>query len=231
MHSHVSQLRRLLEPERAPRDPARVLLTRPPGYLVDAGPETLDVLRFEQLLAEGPAAAGDRRRRPGERDAARRPGPVAGRALRRSGRRGRRRPGPPGGAAHDRLGAPRNTAGYYPDPRDPDETLALVGLDAQRHVRARAVSGGQRRRLDVALGHRGAARAAVPRRADDRVRPAGPPGVLGPGAPAGGRGHPDRVLVDVITPVPARGAYADAFVAGDSRPPARPGTQPRAGDR
>lgn len=26
---------------------------------------------------------------------------------------------------------------------------------------------------------------------------------------------PDRVLVDVITPVPPRGAYADAFVAGD----------------
>lgn len=43
-------------------------------------------------------------------------------------------------------------AAYYPTPRDPDETLALVGLDAQRHVLARALSGGQRRRLDVALG-------------------------------------------------------------------------------
>jgi ABC-2 type transport system ATP-binding protein len=45
-----------------------------------------------------------------------------------------------------------HVARYYPDPRDPDETLALVGLHRQRHVLARALSGGQRRRLDVALG-------------------------------------------------------------------------------
>ncbi len=43
-------------------------------------------------------------------------------------------------------------ARYYPDSRDPDETLALVGLHAHRHMLARALSGGQRRRLDVALG-------------------------------------------------------------------------------
>ncbi len=48
--------------------------------------------------------------------------------------------------------AVHHIAGYYPDPRDPEETLALVGLHAQRHVLARALSGGQRRRLDVALG-------------------------------------------------------------------------------
>lgn len=42
-------------------------------------------------------------------------------------------------------------AGYYPAPRNIDETIALVGLTAQANERARALSGGQRRRLDVAL--------------------------------------------------------------------------------
>jgi ABC-2 type transport system ATP-binding protein len=43
-------------------------------------------------------------------------------------------------------------ATYYPDPRDPDEVLDLVGLTAQAGSRGRTLSGGQRRRLDVALG-------------------------------------------------------------------------------
>ena len=43
-------------------------------------------------------------------------------------------------------------ARYYPDPRDPDEVITAVGLDAKRGARTRALSGGQRRRLDVALG-------------------------------------------------------------------------------
>ncbi|WP_146605012.1 ABC transporter ATP-binding protein [Jiangella anatolica] len=43
-------------------------------------------------------------------------------------------------------------AGYYPDARDPDEVIAAVGLDEKRATRARHLSGGQRRRLDVALG-------------------------------------------------------------------------------
>jgi len=42
-------------------------------------------------------------------------------------------------------------AGYYPAPRNIDETIALVGLGAQSDERATALSGGQRRRLDVAL--------------------------------------------------------------------------------
>ena len=41
---------------------------------------------------------------------------------------------------------------YYPDPRDPDEVIDLVGLSAKRKARTRQLSGGQRRRLDVALG-------------------------------------------------------------------------------
>ena len=42
-------------------------------------------------------------------------------------------------------------AGYYPAPRNIDETIALVGLAAQSAERATSLSGGQRRRLDVAL--------------------------------------------------------------------------------
>ena len=43
-------------------------------------------------------------------------------------------------------------ANYYPNAKDPDEVIALVGLTEQFKVRARSLSGGQRRRLDVALG-------------------------------------------------------------------------------
>ncbi|MEU9113168.1 ABC transporter ATP-binding protein [Streptomyces sp. NPDC048483] len=42
-------------------------------------------------------------------------------------------------------------ASYYPDPRDPAETLSLVGLGAQADQQVDRLSGGQRRRLDVAL--------------------------------------------------------------------------------
>ena len=42
-------------------------------------------------------------------------------------------------------------AGYYPAPRNIDETVALVGLASQADERATKLSGGQRRRLDVAL--------------------------------------------------------------------------------
>ena len=43
-------------------------------------------------------------------------------------------------------------AGYYPSPRDPDEVIDAVGLEEKRKTRTRKLSGGQRRRLDVALG-------------------------------------------------------------------------------
>jgi ABC-2 type transport system ATP-binding protein len=45
----------------------------------------------------------------------------------------------------------RHFAGYYPAPRDPDETTALVGLTGSADVRVIRLSGGQRRRLDLAL--------------------------------------------------------------------------------
>ncbi|MGW7521632.1 ABC transporter ATP-binding protein [Streptomyces sp. NPDC054796] len=43
-------------------------------------------------------------------------------------------------------------ATYYPDPRDPAELLALVGLTGRAGQQVDRLSGGQRRRLDVALG-------------------------------------------------------------------------------
>jgi ABC-2 type transport system ATP-binding protein len=48
--------------------------------------------------------------------------------------------------------AVRHFAGYYADPRDPDEVIAAVGLTEKRKARNEKLSGGQRRRLDVALG-------------------------------------------------------------------------------
>ena len=42
--------------------------------------------------------------------------------------------------------------GYYPHPRPVDEILQVVGLDEQRTTRVRKLSGGQQRRLDVAVG-------------------------------------------------------------------------------
>jgi ABC-2 type transport system ATP-binding protein len=45
-----------------------------------------------------------------------------------------------------------HVAKAYPRPRDPDETIALVGLEGKADERSNRLSGGQRRRLDLALG-------------------------------------------------------------------------------
>ena len=42
--------------------------------------------------------------------------------------------------------------GYYPDPRPVDEIIELVGMKEQRDTRITKLSGGQQRRLDVAIG-------------------------------------------------------------------------------
>jgi ABC-2 type transport system ATP-binding protein len=42
-------------------------------------------------------------------------------------------------------------AGYYERPRDVDEVIRLVGLDAKRDTRVRRLSGGQQRRLDLGV--------------------------------------------------------------------------------
>jgi ABC-2 type transport system ATP-binding protein len=46
----------------------------------------------------------------------------------------------------------RHFAGFYPRPRDPEEVIELVGLAAKARSRIHQLSGGQVRRLDVALG-------------------------------------------------------------------------------
>jgi len=41
--------------------------------------------------------------------------------------------------------------GMYPRPRDPDEVIELIGLQGKEHAKARELSGGQLRRLDLGL--------------------------------------------------------------------------------
>jgi len=43
-------------------------------------------------------------------------------------------------------------AGYYPNPRDVGEVIALVGLSGKEKSKVKSLSGGQKRRLDLALG-------------------------------------------------------------------------------
>jgi ABC-2 type transport system ATP-binding protein len=42
-------------------------------------------------------------------------------------------------------------AGYYSQPRDPEEVVELVGLTEKQDVRVRKLSGGQQRRLDLGI--------------------------------------------------------------------------------
>jgi ABC-2 type transport system ATP-binding protein len=46
----------------------------------------------------------------------------------------------------------RHFAGFYPAADDPDRVIARVGLTEKARSRTRTLSGGQKRRLDVALG-------------------------------------------------------------------------------
>lgn len=46
----------------------------------------------------------------------------------------------------------RQFSAYYPRPRDVDEVIAAVGLERQAGTRIAKLSGGQQRRVDVALG-------------------------------------------------------------------------------
>ena len=52
LQAYVSNLRRLLEPGRLPRTPARLLVSASPGYALRLPPESVDAWRFEDLLDE-----------------------------------------------------------------------------------------------------------------------------------------------------------------------------------
>jgi DNA-binding SARP family transcriptional activator len=56
VRAYVSNLRRILEPDRPPRAPARVLCTRAPGYLLDSQGMDFDVHAFTEHTARGNAA-------------------------------------------------------------------------------------------------------------------------------------------------------------------------------
>lgn len=64
LQAYVSNLRRLLEPGRAPRTPAKLLVSAPPGYALRLPEHAVDAWRFERLLHDardvlttGPQAA------------------------------------------------------------------------------------------------------------------------------------------------------------------------------
>lgn len=56
IQAHVSRLRQILEPDRHPGDPSKVLVTGHGGYRLSLEPEALDAHRFERLAADGAAA-------------------------------------------------------------------------------------------------------------------------------------------------------------------------------
>ncbi|MFI9598055.1 BTAD domain-containing putative transcriptional regulator [Nonomuraea sp. NPDC052265] len=55
LQAYVSNLRRLLEPGRPPRTPARLLVSASPGYALRLPPESVDAWRFEDLLGRARA--------------------------------------------------------------------------------------------------------------------------------------------------------------------------------
>jgi ABC-2 type transport system ATP-binding protein len=137
----------------------RGLVKRYPDKVAVAGID-LDIARGEVFALLGPNGAGKtttveilegyRHRDDGEVS-------VLGEDPHRAGRRWRSRIGIVPQVAKDEAESTvaelvHHFAGYYPDPRDPDEVIESVGLTEKRKARTRKLSGGQRRRLDVALG-------------------------------------------------------------------------------
>jgi DNA-binding SARP family transcriptional activator/tetratricopeptide (TPR) repeat protein len=53
VQAYVSQLRRVLEPGRPARTPARVLVTQDPGYMLRVQDDQVDALRFHELVRRG----------------------------------------------------------------------------------------------------------------------------------------------------------------------------------
>jgi ABC-2 type transport system ATP-binding protein len=147
--------------ERGPAIRVRGLRKRYPGAdraAVDG--IDLDVARGEVVALLGPNGAGKTSTveiLEGHRDRDAGDVAVLGTDPGRAGRAWRARIGIVAQTATDLAGigpaeALHHFARYYPDPRDPDEVLELVGLGGLGHRPAGRLSGGQRRRLDVGLG-------------------------------------------------------------------------------
>ncbi|WP_051450843.1 BTAD domain-containing putative transcriptional regulator [Actinospica robiniae] len=60
LQAYVSNLRRLLEPGRPPRTPARLLVSASPGYALRVAPESVDAWLFEELLDSARTLAAPR---------------------------------------------------------------------------------------------------------------------------------------------------------------------------
>lgn len=58
LRTFVAALRRALEPQRPPREPARLLVTEGPGYALRAAPQAVDAWRFDDAAAAAGSAAG-----------------------------------------------------------------------------------------------------------------------------------------------------------------------------
>ncbi|MFE6748861.1 ATP-binding protein [Kitasatospora purpeofusca] len=57
LHAYVARLRRVLEPDRPPRAPARLLVSAPYGYALDLPPDAVDAWVFEDRVTTCTAAA------------------------------------------------------------------------------------------------------------------------------------------------------------------------------
>ena len=113
----------------------------------------------------------------------------------------------------------------------PTRCSSWSGSPRRPESRGRTLSGGQRRRLDVALGIVGRPDAALPRRADDRLRPGGAAAVLVADPLAARAGHHDAAH----HALPGRGRGAGRPGRRHRPRPAgrgrRPGGARRPGDR
>ena len=85
----------------------------------------------------------------------------------------------------------RHFAGYYPNPRDVDEVIDAVGLTEKAGARLAQLSGGQRRRVDVALGIVGDPELLFLDEPTTGLRPGRAPAVLEADRGPGRRRHDD----------------------------------------
>ena len=58
IRTFVADLRRALEPDRPPRQPARLLVTAPPGYVLRVAPDAVDAARFEKAVRDSGRLSG-----------------------------------------------------------------------------------------------------------------------------------------------------------------------------